>query len=388
MVKKLIESMMKAELAGNPGEAAQKLDHWSKVIFKEDYATKNNLLPNATDVTLLEVVQQQSVIINQLVLSNGNMERQMEKQTGKIAALRETVQSQSTSMVTALTTSLMGAIQTVWHGYANNEPPASLANSNVGSDSPSSPPHSRPSLASHPKLDPSTTTDQNPSTPDPILQPPPSLALQQRDSSNGEPLPVLVSAFVSNIQEMMRVAENEGRRDKLVQLVWTDQKGPIAKGVTLKETILTLVSEQKLHTGSKLYDVEPAELKTKNRGFYWAAMELVDQMLTQEQKDLLRLKPSEQEKIENFADVLKIVAYKIEEAAFERMKELDGKTSSKLRKTFTGIGGRYAAYCNEKNIARIKTDHSSATGPPPASNYTISRFFGAVKNALSPRKKS
>jgi hypothetical protein len=156
----------------------------------------------------------------------------------------------------------------------------------------------------------------------------------------------------------------------------------------MKETILTLVSEKKLHTGSKLYDVEPAELNTKNRGFYWAAMELVDQVLTQEQKDLLRLKPSEQEKIENFDDVLKIVAYEIEEAAFERMKELDGKTSSKLRKTFTGIAGRYAAYCNEKNIARIKTDHSSATGPPPANNYTISHFFGAVKNALSPRKKS
>jgi tRNA A-37 threonylcarbamoyl transferase component Bud32 len=120
MVKKLIESMMKAELAGNLGEAAQKLDHWSNVICK-DYATKNNLLPNATDATLLEVVQQQSVIINQLVLSNGNMERQMEKQIGEIAALRETVQSQSTSMVTALTTSLMGAVQTVWHGYANNE---------------------------------------------------------------------------------------------------------------------------------------------------------------------------------------------------------------------------------------------------------------------------
>jgi hypothetical protein len=150
---------------------------------------------------------------------------------------------------------------------------------------------------------------------------------------------VLVSAFVSNIQEMMRIAANEGRRDKLVRLVWMDQKGPSAKGVTLKETILTLVSEKKLHTGSKLYDVEPAELNTKNRGFYWAAMELVDQVLTQEQKDLLWLKPSKQEKIENFDDVLKIVAYKIEEAAFERMKEFDGKTSSKLRKTFTGIGG-------------------------------------------------
>jgi hypothetical protein len=55
-----------------------------------------------------------------------------------------------------------------------------------------------------------------------------------------------------------------------------------------------------------------------------------------------QLKPSKQEKIKNFDDVLKIMAYKIEIAAFERMKELDGKMSSKLRKMFTSISGRYA----------------------------------------------
>jgi hypothetical protein len=45
-----------------------------------------------------------------------------------------------------------------------------------------------------------------------------------------------------------------------------------------------------------------------------------------------RLKPSEQEKIKNFDDVLKIVAYKIEIAAFERMKELDGKVAENVYK--------------------------------------------------------
>jgi hypothetical protein len=70
------------------------------------------------------------------------------------------------------------------------------------------------------------------------------------------------------------------------------------------------------------------------------------------------------------------------------MKELDGKMSSKLWKMFTSIGGRYAAYCIEKNITHIKTDHISATGPPPANNYTISCFFGVIKNALLPCKKS
>ena len=69
MVKKLVESMIKSELALDPAEAAQKLNHWSNVI-RNDYNQKNSLLPSAEDMTLLEIVQQQSVLINQLVLLN------------------------------------------------------------------------------------------------------------------------------------------------------------------------------------------------------------------------------------------------------------------------------------------------------------------------------
>jgi hypothetical protein len=44
------------------------------------------------------------------------MEMQLEKQRGKLAAVWETVENQSTSMVMALATSLVGALQGVWHG--------------------------------------------------------------------------------------------------------------------------------------------------------------------------------------------------------------------------------------------------------------------------------
>jgi small-conductance mechanosensitive channel len=115
MVKKLVESMIKSELALDPAEAAQKLNHWLNVI-RNDYNQKNSLLPSAEDMTLLEILQQQSVLINQLVLSNQNMEMQLEKQSGELAAVQETVENQSTSMVTALATSLIGALQGVWRG--------------------------------------------------------------------------------------------------------------------------------------------------------------------------------------------------------------------------------------------------------------------------------
>jgi hypothetical protein len=53
-------------------------------------------------------------------------------------------------------------------------------------------------------------------------------------------------------------------------------------------------------------------------------MELMDEVLTSEQRQLLQLKPHEQEKISDFDDVIKITAYMIEEAAFVKMKDLDG----------------------------------------------------------------
>ena len=127
------------------------------------------------------------------------------------------------------------------------------------------------------------------------------------------------------------------------------------KGVTVKKTLLTLIKEKRLFTKQKLYDVEPASLGTKNRGHYWACMELVEEVLTSEQRQLLQLKPHEQENISDFDDVIKITAYTIEEAAFVKMKDLDGVKASTSRPTISGLGNRYSKYCKDNNIARKKT---------------------------------
>jgi hypothetical protein len=382
MVKKLVESMTKAKLAATPGEAAQRLDHWSNVIRK-DYRTKNNLIPSATDATLLEVVQQQSVIINQLVLSNGNMERQMEKQTGEIASLRETVQSQSTSMVTALTTSLMGSLQTVWRvrsGNANNESTVSSVSSRLNKPPTDEPPAGEPP-ADEPTVDDSTM---------PMA---PSSPFQQaaETSVNESSLPDLVTAFIGRIQNMIQDANNNGGKDKLAQLSWSEQQGASVKGVTVKETLLVLVNEKRLHTKKKLYDIEPASLLSKNRGHYWACMELVEQVVTQEQRLVLQLKPSEQGKIDDFDDVLKITAYTIENAAFKKMEELDGKKTSSMRPTISGLGNRYSKYCDNNKVERIKTSHKNLAAVPLTGSGSITSWFSNVKtnvvNVLSPGRK-
>jgi len=144
----------------------------------------------------------------------------------------------------------------------------------------------------------------------------------------------------------------------------------------VKETLLTLVTEGRLHTKRKLDLVEPAALDHKNRGHYRACMELVDLVLTQEQMQVLQLKVSEQEKIDNFDNVLTITAYTIEHAAFEKMKELDGVTSSASCKTISGLGNRYAKYCKENNIQhKMGGNHPVA---PPTGNSSIMNFFSAA----------
>jgi hypothetical protein len=216
MVKKLVESMIKSELALDPAEAAQKLNHWLNVICN-DYNKKNSILPSAEDMTLLEIVQQQSVLINQLVLLNQNMEMQLEKQSGDLEAVWETVENQSTAMVTALATSLIGALQGVWHGH--KEQVGSRESAEPGARTPSSM---------------TTSNRQNP--PEPPLLP----SQQVEHSSQND----AVASFIESIQGTIHDAENKGKKGKLVQLSSTQQHGSSGKGMTVKETILVLVHEK------------------------------------------------------------------------------------------------------------------------------------------------
>jgi predicted site-specific integrase-resolvase len=57
-------------------------------------------------------------------------------------------------------------------------------------------------------------------------------------------------------------------------------------------------------------------------------MEIVEAVTTIEQCRVLQMNKKEQEKIDDFDDILKIMAYNIEKAAFERMKDLNEKTAS------------------------------------------------------------
>lgn len=83
-------------------------------------------------------------------------------------------------------------------------------------------------------------------------------------TGNNDPLPAVVAALVENIQGVLKNANNKGNRNSLAALSWSEQTVSSVKGVTVKETMITLVNEEKLWSGKKLYDVEPSWLDTKN----------------------------------------------------------------------------------------------------------------------------
>lgn len=63
---KLCKSLQQAKLASSSAQAHLLLNEWSQLI-KNDYEQKNSLIQNCTDTTILQIVQSQSLMINQLI---------------------------------------------------------------------------------------------------------------------------------------------------------------------------------------------------------------------------------------------------------------------------------------------------------------------------------
>ncbi len=232
IVKKLVKLMVKAELAVNLSKASQKLDHWLTVICK-DYQTKNNLISSATDATVLGVVQQQSVLVNTLVLSNQNMEIQLEKLTGELAGIHEDVNSQSTSITTALSTSLKGGVQGVFGCKDSNNDKTTAAHEELAAESAervndltTDAAETPLSLPAHPSA---SAHDQ---------------ASEEMSLFSNKPAPKMMTAFIESMQGMLQDAKNKGEKGKLVELSWTPQQGNSVKGVTVKDVLLQLMQEK------------------------------------------------------------------------------------------------------------------------------------------------
>jgi hypothetical protein len=373
VVQKLIDSVVKAKIEGTASEASKTLDHWSTII-QQDYETNNGLIPNLTDVTVLSAVQAQTVVINDLLLQYQRREVENELLTNEVASLRIALETQSGNIISGVSSAVTSALKAITPSRARELPITEH------------PVVKRPSLAvSVPGYVVSTTN--RPSLAGIALVDGVSgeTAVSEVSNVNDTSIPSAVRVFVNQMKAIVSSAEAEGKKDTLAQLCWRDDRlgNDSNKGLMVRDMLFDLVKEGKLHADHKLYEVEPLSLSRKNRGFYWAVMELVECVLTPEQELLIRLGKKEQNSIVDYDDVLKVAIYTIEDQAFKKMQVLDGKTGTQCRKTLTGMGGRYKKYCEDNNVERKKTSDSAMRGPPQQGKSILS-YFG---NMLSPSKK-
>ena len=185
------------------------------------------------DAMVLAVVQQQSVLINTLVLSHQNMEIQLEKLTGELAGIHEDVNSQSTSIITALSNSLKGAVQGVFGRKDSNNDKTTAA-------------REEPAAESAERVDDLTTAAaetplSSPAHPSASAH---DQASEEMSLSSNKPAPEMMTAFIESMQGMLQDAKNKGEKGKLVELSWTPQQGNSVKGVTVKDVLLQLVQEK------------------------------------------------------------------------------------------------------------------------------------------------
>ena len=144
---------------------------------------------------MCDIIQQQSVLINQLVLSSRNTERHFSTVSAELAALHETVESQSTSIVSTLTASLIGALRLAWQGQRASESSNGAASSSVTENVTGA--HD----SQHEHMD--VNIPSPPNTPPPRTNSP----LQSDLPTGSEALPVLLMTFIANIRSTIQDAK-------------------------------------------------------------------------------------------------------------------------------------------------------------------------------------
>ena len=92
--QKLGRSLCHANIVSTAAQANTKLNEWSQLI-KEDYDQKNSVVQDCNDTTILQVVQAQSVMINNLAKSHFDLKAENRRLNNTVESLEITVKNQS-----------------------------------------------------------------------------------------------------------------------------------------------------------------------------------------------------------------------------------------------------------------------------------------------------
>jgi hypothetical protein len=323
---KLAKSLQQAKLASSSVEANKLLNEWSQVI-KEDYDQKNSLIQHCTDTTILQVVQAQSVMINNLISLCGEQKK-------NIIALKNTVESLQVSILEQpkiIATTMAKAFLESQKKFIAMSPASN--NSEVAA---TEKPLGDKDDDTHKASSESNYTAN-------LLK----LALANNneairdDTDLPEEFPFITQEWQKNLEDAEKDQVGEALR-------WTDLA---TESTTNRELYIRSVLEKMVEDnecvlpqgGSLANTLMPSLIDRKNAGRFKNAMLLVTSVLTDNQKKMLALTKRQRRQVPNFAGILKVELYSIEKNASEKMRELDGQSRTT---TFTiiGLGNHYGKY--------------------------------------------
>jgi hypothetical protein len=373
VVRKLTNSVLRAKLSPTYADAGVVLSNWSKLI-KVDYDKKNNLVPRSTDATTLQTLQAQSVLINELVLSNQELTRCNEAQGNELMRLSTVVANLPRSLVAPLVVALSSALGSSPSMLALQDSTQTLATraaTELHNDA----------LEDFPPVVPVTFTAATSLVQDVALHDdlsrPASLKTTGLDDLDDDLPAALPAELVAVIREFRQSLEQVDEANIQTVLKWKDLPPVDAsnRGMYIREIIEDMVNEGLISSISpqslSLAEMNPPKrVSKKNSGLFRAAMAVVDMVLTLDQKLLLLLsmRRRQQAAAEDFSKILRLASYQIEHDAYKKMYELDGQART-TKKTVLAIGGRYQAYM--KNKAK----QSQTDGPTTAPGQTSMRQY-------------
>jgi hypothetical protein len=336
--QKLGRSLCQANIVSTSAQANTKLFEWSQVI-KNDYDQKNSLVQDCNDTTILQVVQAQSVMINNLAKSHFDLKAENRRLNNSVESLEITVKNQPKVIAESMAVAFMDLL--VQRG---------LISTTTVVESP---------LVQRGLI--STTT---------VVESPTSDETQAKTSPPNEDMVPSKDELNDIIKKIRRNLEELEKNNDQNALQWVDiPNDPNSnKHLTIRELLEEMIERSHVllpRPDSLLENATlPPSVVTKNSGKFKCAMKLVQSVLTKEQKQMLALPKKSRQEIKDFPKIMKAQLYNIEKNAAEKMKELDQQSHSTTT-TMLGLGNRYEQYLKKNKINEA----------PEANQQILSKYF-------------
>jgi hypothetical protein len=354
----LIKSIVSLKWAADERAASCKLEEWAAII-KTRFVTENNLLPkSATDATVVQTLNNQSVMINQMIIDRQSEKSENSALLREVQDLRdgmhkkECEQQRFNLTISNQQNLIINLLQQLQHVQVPPSSQRGLFNGTSLLQDES--PVSRRLTSDPTSVAAAAASDSAPAA---------DVLALAKAATGSNSIAIPWHLFKEHIQEYVP-------KDDLNDLLnWNDMgTNTSTKGLYVREVILKMITERRVEKQKKFENsTRPSWIDPKNNGHFRGMLKLVDRVISSEEKQLLTSTKKELGEIENKDKIIRCMLKTIELRAFDTMKGLDNKEGNQTRKTMTGLGGRYKDWLKNNGVlslSQARIDFSTSTAPP------------------------